>query len=337
MKKELINNLVIKHKNYETDSSVITSIGKEEIQTLKELSDILDNPVSELMSGEETLQNRISESLLEIKTEADKINPNKFNLSPGWFGRFLNALTGSNAINKYATKYSSVKSTIESIIISLDQGIELLKNDNFTFSKDRERFRKSADSLMEKIDYLKSVNEELDLRIKEEQDEDTKKFLSENVSFDLKGHIIDLQTIHSAAQQGLVALDILISNNEELIKNVERTKNITVTVLSIGFTIATGLANQKKVLDTTNAVNETTSKIMLQNSEMLKTQGVEIQKQASSALLNLEDMEKALNNLDNAVSDIDNFKRESLPKMQETIDRFSEISGKINNKLLKTS
>jgi len=328
-KKDIISIVLQNYKDYEADSSVITAIGQEEIEELKEISSVLESPVNNLMNEKSSAQHLISTNLLSIKTEADKINPDNFNLNPGFLGRIIEKITGSSGLNKYATKYSSVRSVIESISTSLSEGIVLLKSDNFAFNKDKERFRKSADSLKDKIEYLKEISTELDLMIENESDKDKKAFLINKVAFDLNAHIVDLVVIQSAAQQGLMGLDILIQNNNELIKGVNRTKNVAIPVLSIGFTIATGLANQKRVLDTINSVNKTTSDIMVQNAEMLKTQGVEIQKQASSALLDLNGMKAAIGILIESANEVETFRQEALPKMKETIKEFSALSNSI--------
>jgi len=332
---KMIKTILKNYKEYKADPTVITSIGKEEINELRQISSILDTPVKNLMNEKGTIQDHISNNLLSIKTEADKINPNNFDLSPGFFGRLIEKFTGSSALNKYASKFATVKDTIESISESLVEGILLLESDNRTFIEDRERFRAAANSLEHKINYLNKLNNELNIFIEKEEDEDKKKFLKDKVSYDIKAHIIDLQTVHSAAQQGLIALDILIENNKELIKGVERTKNVAIPVLSIGFTIATGLANQKKVIDTISTVNKSTSDIMLQNANMLKTQGVEIQTQATTALLDLEDMKKAVDTLISTVNEVETFKENALPKMQSTINEFNSLSQTLDSKLQK--
>ena len=66
---------------------------------------------------------------------------------------------------------------------------------------------------------------------------------------------------------------------------------MTVTALQIAVG-AMALNNQEIVLNKVKSLNETTSKLIKHNAERLKTQGVEIHKQAAEATLKMEDLEK---------------------------------------------
>jgi len=336
-KKELkiIDKLIEDNKRFEFDSKMITDIGKEEMKELKELSSILDKPIKDLVvtDSENTVQSHISKSLIKIKTEADSINPAKFDFNPGFFGRIIQKVTGSSTLSQYANKFLSAKEAIESINDSLNEGIIILNEDIETLEKDQKRFKKTLKSLEEKIIYLQKLNAECLARIDIEENEEIKKFLQENVLYELSTHILDLQTVQSATMQGVVAIDILIKNNKELIKGVKRTRNVAIPVLSIGFTIASGLHNQQKVLDVVQSVNKTTSEVMLANAEMLKTQGTKIQRQATESLLDLNDMKKAVETLISAVEEVESFKVEALPKMQKSIEDFNNLSVQLESKI----
>jgi len=104
--------------------------------------------------------------------------------------------------------------------------------------------------------------------------------------------LIDLEQTLTVTSQGVIAINMLIKNNRELIRGVDRAINVTVSALTIGATIMVGLSNQKKVLEKTKAVNDATNNIILSTSEMLKNQGAEIQKQVLSMLLILPELLK---------------------------------------------
>ena len=50
-------------------------------------------------------------------------------------------------------------------------------------------------------------------------------------------------------QQGIMAIEVVIRNNKELIRGVERAKNVTISALKISaWIVASALYNQKIVL-----------------------------------------------------------------------------------------
>ena len=59
---------------------------------------------------------------------------------------------------------------------------------------------------------------------------------------------------------------------------------------------------------------------------MLKEQGAEVQKQATEATINPEDLKQAFQDAISALEDISTFKQEALPKMHETITTFRELA-----------
>lgn len=331
----IIEEIIQAHKSYQNTSSIITSIGTEEINSIKYLSKVLDTPMKNIIGEKNSPQESIANSLIDIKSQADLINPANFDLNPGFFGRMLGKLTGNSAINKYVTKYSSAADVIQSISKSLDLSVLKLREDIALFEQDKARFREAADKLKEKIDLLLVLDSSIEERIAAETNEDTKKILQEEVLFSVRTHTQDLQQTYIASQQGIAAISVLIQNNKELIRGVERTQRVAIPVMSIGFTIATGLATQKKILDLTNNINQATSDTMLQNSRMLKEQGAQIQKQASSATLDIEKITLSMQELVLAIEDVETYKQKALPELKKSIGVLKELSEKVDTKIDK--
>lgn len=315
-------------------SKFIENVGTEEIRSIQTLSRSLQQPIKE-MAALDTDANKISQSLIDLKVHVEEIDPGKFDFNPGWIGRMLAKVTGSSAINKYVTKYSSTQDVIKAVVHSLQEGKKSLEEDNIIFGEDKKKYREMTLVLREKIKILAETDKIIAEKIEEEQDPDRKYFLQEEIAFPLKQHIIDLEQTNVVSGQGVIALDILMKNNKELIRGVNRASNVTVTALTIGATIMLGLANQKKVLDKVKAVNETTDRILLATSETLKTQGVEIQKQASSATLNIENLKMALSNAIEAINEVETFKRNALPEMDKAISQLNSLSDTVETKILK--
>jgi len=312
----------------------ITSIGKEEIGELRILSKALDTPIKN-MSDLGSESNVVSNNLIDLKVQVEEIDPGKVNFNPGFIGRLIQMITGNSSVNKYVTKFQSTRSVIDSIVHSLQEGKRTLEEDNIIFSEDKKNYRETTKKLQEKILVLKELDYLIEEEIKTTEDEERKKFLQEEVSFSIKQHLIDLEQTLAVTGQGVIAIDMLIKNNRELIRGVDRAINVTVSALTIGATIMVGLSNQKKVLEKTKAVNEATNNIILSTSEMLKTQGAEIQKEAASSTMDISKLQEAVRNAIQAVEDVETFKRKALPEMSSAINELHTLNSTVETKIDK--
>lgn len=311
-------------------STLIDSVGAEEVKTLKVLSKALQSPIKN-MTNENSESEKIGKSLIQLKSKVEDINPSKHNFNPGWIGRTLQRITGSSATNKYFSKFQTTQSVIESINMNLEEGKLSLLEDNAIFQDDKEKYRQTTYALAEKLQILTYTDGLIVEKIEKTEKKDERHFLEQEVLFPLRQQTQDIQQTLAVTAQGVVALDILIRNNKELVRGVQRAQNVTLTALTIGATVAGGLANQKRVLETTNEVNKATNDIIAANANMLKTQGVEIQKQASSTMLNMETLQKALKDIADAVTEIETFKEKALPEMKKSIDALNLMNGQIEN------
>src|SRR4029077_19160775 len=87
---------------------------------------------------------------------------------------------------------------------------------------------------------------------------DRAKAIREDVLFYVRQKHQDLLTQLAVAIQGYLAMDIVIKNNIELIKGVDRAATTTISALRTAVIVAQALANQKLVLDQITALNTTT-------------------------------------------------------------------------------
>ena len=115
------------------------------------------------------------------------------------------------------------------------------------------------------------------------------------------------------------AIDIVMKNNIELIKGVDRASTTTVSALRTAVLVAQALNNQKLVLDQITALNTTTSDMIQRTSEMLRDNSVAIQEQAASSTLGLDQLQAAFANIYETMDAIDAFRSQALDNMAQTI------------------
>ena len=104
----------------------------------------------------------------------------------------------------------------------------------------------------------------------------------------------DLLTQLAVSIQNYLAIDIVIKNNIELIKGVDRASTTTVSALRTAVIVAQALGNQKLVLDQITALNTTTSgDDRAHLARCCATTRCAIQQQAASATIGLPQLQAA--------------------------------------------
>ena len=97
----------------------------------------------------------------------------------------------------------------------------------------------------------------------------------------------DMQQVIVVNHQDVMATEIVIRNNKELMRGVEGDQNVTINALRTSVTVAGALYNQKIVLKKIEMLNETTSNIIASTTRALKSQGADIQNRSMQANISL--------------------------------------------------
>ncbi|MGL4950005.1 MAG: toxic anion resistance protein, partial [Anaeroplasmataceae bacterium] len=113
---------------------------------------------------------------------------------------------------------------------------------------------------------------------------------------------------------------------KELIRGVDRAKNVTVVALHQAVVLANSLADQKIIMTQVQALNDMTSDMILRTSKMIGVQGAEINKQASSTMLDADKLKEAFVELNKAIVDIEEFRGKALPEMKKHITHLEDLS-----------
>ena len=293
-------------------------------------SAMLKTPIKTLAkSGEDG--GPVANALVELKVNVEALDPVKFDFEPGWFSRILGYIPGiGSPIKKYFTKYENAETVLDAIMTSLRDGREMLKRDNITLGDDQKAMREMSFKLEKAIMLAQMIDSKLSDKLTTDvlADDPKYKFISEELLFPLRQRIQDLQQQLVVNQQGIIAIEIIIRNNKELVRGVDRCMNVTVSALQVAVTVALALANQKIVLKKIQMVNETTDNLIAGTARTLREQGSEIQKQASSTMLSMDNLKAAFSDINAALDDIAKYRQEALPKMAQEILELDELTAR---------
>jgi uncharacterized protein YaaN involved in tellurite resistance len=318
------------------EQAAAVAITKKSIETLgadlqKEAarrSAMLKQPVSKLYKDVED-GGPVANALINLRLKVEELDPAKVDFSPGWMTRTLGMipLVGT-PIKRYATRFESTQTQLDAIVKSLEEGRKQLERDNTTLQDDQTAMRQLARKLEQAVKLGQAIDAQLTAKVERElaAGDARRAVIESEWLFPLRQRIQDLQQQLIVNQQGVMALGVVMSNNQELVRGVNRATTVTVSALNVALTVALALANQKQVISKIQKVNETTDSLIAQNAERLRSQGVEIHKMAASANLNPETLKKAFEDIRAAIDDISRFRQEALPKMAATIVDLDRLS-----------
>ena len=308
--------------------AAIEQLGNKTQQDAARRSAMLKQPIKSLAEKSED-GGQVARSLIELNTQVDQLDPGNFDFQAGWFARTLGRLPGfGTPLQKYFTRFQQADTVIDAIIRSLEDGKGQLGRDNTTLALDQKAMRQLTFRLQKTIQLGQLIDQRLVYALERDisADDPRRRFVEEELLFPLRQRIVDLQQQLAVNQQGVLAIELIIRNNKELVKGVDRAVNVTVSALTIAVTVALALANQKIVLDKVAAVNKTTSRLIEGTAHQLRTQGVAIQKQATEAQLDIESLTKAFADIRIALDDIAKFRREALPTMAKNIMKMDTLT-----------
>jgi len=267
----------------------------------------------------------VGEKLSELTIQMKDLDPSMLDFAKkGFLGNFF------NPVRRYFNRYQKAETAIANIIKSLDIGSRTLQNDNTTLLAEESHLRDLTKKLIESIELGKMMDESIEAQIKKAELEEVEQakidFVREEILFPLRQRIMDMQQMIVTNQNGIVSLNVIRRNNKELIRGVDRAKNVTITALRTGVMVASALYNQKIVMEKIQILNENTEHIIESTSKMLREQGTEIQKRSMETMISPEVLKTSFADALAALDDISKYKEQALPKMQETINLFYEMA-----------
>lgn len=267
----------------------------------------------------------VAKGLLDLQREIKDLDPSIVDFAKtGFFSKFFNPL------RSYFARYQKADGIINDIINSLEKGKATLKNDNTTLEIERQTLRDLTKKLSGEVEIGASMDDAIAKDIENanaiNEDPEKIKFVTEEIQFPLRQRVMDMQQMIVVNQQGIMAIEVVRRNNKELIRGIDRAKNVTISAMRIAVIVASALYNQKIVLEKIEKLNATTNELISGTSRMLKEQGAEIHKQSMETNISVETLKTAFADVISAMDAISTYKKEALPKMKETIIQFKELA-----------
>ena len=317
--------------------AAVESLGVDVQSKAALASKMLDQPLHDLMArGDDG--GDVAKGLIDLKMQVEELDPAKFDFDTNAFLRILGKIPGvGTPMKRYFSRYQSAGVVIEAIVDSLQKGKDQLKRDNITLANDQQHMR----DLTTQLDKVIALGRVLDTKLSNEinvsipSDDPRHTFLNEEVIFPLRQRIQDLQQQQLVNQQGVLTMEVIVRNNKELIRGVQRSVDVTVNALRIAVTLAVALANQEVVLNKIKDVNETTENLLTGNARRLKQQAVDIHKDAASAQLDIDKLQLAFKDIRDALEEVSTFRQKALPQMANNILVMEKMTAEQEEQIQK--
>lgn len=309
--------------------AAIETMGRELQRKSGERSRMLQEPIRTLSKGTED-GGPVARALTDLRIQVEDLDPSGVDLNPNGIMRVVGMIPGiGTPIRRYFAKFEKSQTVIDAIIKSLENGRGQLERDNVTLSEDQKTMRELTKALAQQVALGQALDKELEQKLASEiaPDDPRRSFVEEEMLFPLRQRIMDLQQQLAVNQQGVLAIEIIVRNNRELVRGVNRAVDVTVGALQVAVTVALAMTHQRLVLDQIEAVNKTTSDLISGTAERLRTQGTEIHKQAAGTMLDMEALRSAFTNITGALDEISRYRKEALPQMATSILELDQLAA----------
>ncbi len=307
-----------KSPTFTAQADAVRSMGDADIRKAAETSNrLLNTPVRALKEGGLSEGSKVGQTLLQLRRTVEDLDPGKAR-GPK---KFLGMIPFGDQVTDYFRRYQSSQQQLNGILHALRSGQDELTKDNVALNMEKQNLWTVMGRLNQYVYIAERLDARLSAQVAELQFSDPEKAnaLSQDVLFYVRQKHQDLLTQLAVSIQSYLAIDIIIKNNIELIKGVDRASTTTISALRTAVIVAQALGNQKLVLDQITALNTTTSQMIQRTSEMLKENSARIQEQAASSTIGLEQLQAAFANIYSTMDSIDEFKARALDTMAQTI------------------
>ncbi|MDX2381702.1 MAG: toxic anion resistance protein, partial [Acidimicrobiia bacterium] len=219
-------------------------------------SRMLQAPLKDVSHGTED-GGEVARSLSDLRIEVENLDPSGLDTDAGWFTRVVGKIPGvGTPLKRYFMRYESSQTQIDSIVHSLEKGRDQLKRDNVTLGDDQKEMRELTYALTDQVALAGALDAAVVDKLATEigSDDPRRQFVEEDILFALRQRTLDLQQQLAVNQQGVLAIEIIVRNNRELVRGGDRALDVTISARQVAVSVGLALAHQKIVLDQNEAI-----------------------------------------------------------------------------------
>lgn len=243
---------------------------------------------------------------------------------------------------KVMIKYDTIKNNVDQISARIKQHKIIAERDNNMLEIIFNNNCKYIEDIRELIIAAKVKNEELLKRIdymKEHPEEFTPINVSDAQSFQnaLAKRIADMQITEYVFNQNLFQIRAIQHNNMSLSDKAESIATTVIPIWKNQLALSVIMVNQQESIAAQKKITDTTNQILRKNSEMMKTNSINVAKANEEAIVSLDTLQATTKDLIDTITEVKKIQTEG-NKMRETLEHnLVEYGTQLTNKINELS
>src|SRR3984893_10116116 len=286
--------------------------------------------------------------LSDILAKARGLDPATLKDS-NFFTRLFSSV--ESRLRRFSEQFGDVASQVDRICVELDRNKETLRRDIAVLDELHEQTKTSLGDLDSHIAAGKSFVEDFRGHTLVELEQAAKAtgagsdtVLAAQTYQDaaqaldrLEKRIFFLQQACQIGIPQLPQIPIVQSGDETLIENLQATTELTIPVWKQKMVLLLGLNPQLSVLQLQKPLTDRPNERMLQASEMMKWQAIEIEKQSQRGIIDIETLEKTNRDLVDTISGVLKVQQEGHNSRAEIERRMAQLTDELKTGLAAAS
>lgn len=341
----VINEENVKNIVKTLDENTLSSIDDFGIEPQQRSSIISDKILATIKSKDD---GEIGNQLRELMHNIDEFNPSEIQKKEEGFLMKLFKKT-KYSITELSGKYQSIGKQLDNLSFKVVDSSRVLKTVNENINSLRKENEEIYHSLMEYIEAGKIKIDQLDQEMNELQNKNsTDEYIVNKIHslsqykdrLEKRTHNLKLLATHILSNDP--QLKLILHNNSLLLDKVNDTISITLPVWKSQVVIAINLLQQENVNKIIATVTESTNKMIVQNSQMLKDSSINIAKSNEDSIISKETIKKEQENTIETIREVlrihaeGSAAREEVEKQLEVLNRDlkTKLAGMENTRLI---
>lgn len=322
-----------------TDSGTTVQYGIGAQRRLTEFTDsILDNVRSK--DG-----GQVGDLLSSLVVEVNSLDPSSLTNDNGILSKLPGVKNAVKSLKKLAERYNKAEVQIDKIEAALEKArMDMLKDISvfdIMYKQNLDCFRELGLYIQAGKERVEEIKSETIPKLRAEAQASgdpmdaqlVRDFEDEVDRFEKK--IYDLELSRTIAVQTAPQIKLIQNNDRVLVDKIQTAVLNTIPVWKSQFVIAVGLNNQQRVLKMQREITDTTNKMLLKNSELLKTNTVETAKESNRGIVDVETLQKVNQNLISTIEETIQIQIEGRQQRAEAEKALGKIEDDLKNKLIE--
>ncbi len=286
----------------------------------------------------------IGEIITDLMKKLDQVNPDELQVEKrNIFSRMFGKM--SRSVNEILARYQKTGAQIDRITVRLEHCKNTLIKDNTLldqmYEKNKEYFQALNIYIAAGEVKLEELHTKLipELKRKAEQSGDQMAYQEVNdmIQFAdrLEKRLHDLKLSRQITIQSAPQIRMIQNTNQTLMEKIQTSITTAIPLWKNQIAIALTLLRQRRAVEAQKQVSQTTNDLLLKNSEMLKTNSIEVAKENERGIVDIETLKKTQENLVSTLEETLRIQAEGRAKRHQAEQELVTMEEQLKQKLLE--